>query len=156
MNEYYGVEHDKYLRQTIAKPFHCRDVAMRGDREMSAATEEERGLPIIQLRTILLCLGVGLCALLLLATAARGAESPLPAVPSPWESARRHWSDQGYLPFIPAQDMVWCFCPAVVCSHSKMAGCTAACYAPKTPLCHCEAKCDLYAKAVGSNLCRCE
>jgi hypothetical protein len=44
----------------------------------------------------------------------------------------------------------------VVCSHGKEAGCTAACYAPKSPVCRCETQCDLYAKPVGINLCRCE
>ena len=54
------------------------------------------------------------------------------------------------------QDAIICFCPAVLCSHSKMAGCIASCYAPKQALCHCEARCDLYAKAVGRNLCHCD
>jgi hypothetical protein len=111
---------------------------------------------MIQLRATLFFLGVGVCALLPVATAAFGADLHLPSGPSPWESVQRHRSDHGYLPFIPAQDTVWCFCPAVVCSHGKEAGCTAACYAPKSPLCRCETRCDLYAKPVGSNLCRCE
>ena len=53
-------------------------------------------------------------------------------------------------------DAIICFCPAVLCSHGKMAGCIASCYASKQPLCHCEARCDLYAKPVGRNLCRCD
>ncbi len=110
----------------------------------------------MQLRTTLLVRGVGLCALLMVDTAAHGADPRLSSGPSPWESAQRHRSNHGYLPRLPAQDTVWYFCPAVVCSHDKEAGCTAACYAPRSPLCRCETKCDLYAKAVGSNLCRCE
>ena len=54
------------------------------------------------------------------------------------------------------QDAITCFCPAVLCSHGRMAGCIASCYVPKQALCHCEATCDLYAKPVGRNLCRCD
>jgi hypothetical protein len=110
----------------------------------------------MQLRTTLLFLGVGLCALLLVAMEARAADPRLHPEFSTWESAQRHRSNHGYAPLIPAQDTVGCFCPAVLCSHGRMAGCTAQCYVPKSPLCRCEAKCDLYAKPVGSNLCRCE
>jgi hypothetical protein len=109
----------------------------------------------MQRRMTLRTLGFGLCVLLV-ATAARATDPGVPPEFLPWESAQRHRSTQGYVPFTPAQDTVWCFCPAVVCSHGKEAGCTAACYAPKSPLCRCETKCDLYAKPVGSNLCRCE
>jgi hypothetical protein len=111
---------------------------------------------MMQRSTTLFLPSVGLCVLLLVTTAAHGTDPRLPSGHSPWESAQRHQSNYGHLPLLPAQDTVWCFCPAVICSHGKEAGCTAACYAPKSPRCRCETKCDLYAKPVGSNLCRCE
>jgi hypothetical protein len=107
-------------------------------------------------KMIPLCLCVSLSSLLLVAMAVRAADHGLQPLRSPWESAQLRRSDHGYAPLIPAQDTVWCFCPAVLCSHGRMAGCTASCYAPKSPLCRCEAQCDLYEKPVGSNLCRCE
>jgi hypothetical protein len=107
-------------------------------------------------RATLLFLGVGLCALLLVAMAVRAADPRLHPELSTWESAQRHRSNHGYAPLLPAQDTVWCFCPAVLCSHGRMAGCSAQCYAPKKALCRCEATCDLYAKPLGNNLCRCE
>jgi hypothetical protein len=109
-----------------------------------------------QRRTTAFFLSIGLGSLLLVGMGARAAD-PRPELGSlPWESVQRHRSNHGYTPLIPAQDTVWCFCPAVLCSHGRMAGCTASCYAPKSPLCRCEAQCDLYEKPVGSNLCRCE
>jgi hypothetical protein len=110
----------------------------------------------MQLRATLLFLGVGLCALLLVAMAVRAADPRLHPELSTEESAPRHQSNHGYAPLLPAQETVWCFCPAVLCSHGRIAGCSAQCYAPKKALCRCEAKCDLYAKPLGSNLCRCE
>jgi hypothetical protein len=107
-------------------------------------------------RAIPLFLGVGLCALLLVAMAVRAADPRLHPELSTGESAPHHRSNHGYAPLLPAQDTVWCFCPAVLCSHGRMAGCSAQCYAPKKALCRCEATCDLYAKPLGSNLCRCE
>ena len=107
-------------------------------------------------RTTLLFLGGGLCMLLLLAMAARGADPRVRPERSPWENAQRPWSPDVYAPLLPAQDTVWCFCPAVLCSHGRMAGCSAQCYAPRKALCRCEADCDLYEKPVGSNLCRCK
>jgi hypothetical protein len=110
----------------------------------------------MQLKMALLFLGVGVFALLLIATGARASMShPHPAL-STWESAQRHWSTQQYAPLTPAPDAVGCFCPAVLCSHGRMAGCTTQCSAPKTALCRCEGTCDLYEKPVGSNLCRCQ
>jgi hypothetical protein len=109
----------------------------------------------MQRSTTLRFLGVGLCALLA-TMAAHAADSGVHPEFLPWERARRHRPNHGYVPFIPAQDTVWCFCPAVICSHGKEAGCTAAYYAPKSPLCRCETKCDLCAKPVGSSLRRCE
>jgi hypothetical protein len=111
---------------------------------------------MIPRRTTPLFRSVSLGALLLVAMAARAAD-PRPDLGFlPWESVQLRRSTPGYPPLIPAQDTVWCFCPAVLCSHGRMAGCTASCYAPKSPLCRCEAQCDLYEKPVGSNLCRCE
>jgi hypothetical protein len=107
-------------------------------------------------RTTLLFLGVGLCVLLLVIMAARAADPRLRPELSPWGNAQRQRSTDEYTPLIPAKDTIWCFCPAVLCSHGRMAGCTAQCDAPKKALCRCEADCDLYAKPVGSNLCRCE
>src|SRR5262245_54326708 len=110
----------------------------------------------MQLKMVLLALGVGVCALLLIAMAARAATpSPYPVF-SAWESTQRYRSTSQYTPLPPAPDAVGCFCPAVPCSRGSMAGCTAQCSAPKTALCRCEATCDLYAKPVGINLCRCE
>jgi hypothetical protein len=109
----------------------------------------------MQRRTTLRFLGIGLCALLA-PMAARATDPRSPPEFLPWESAQRHWPNYGYLPLTPAQDTVWCFCRAVICSHGKEAGCTAACYAPKSRRCRCETTCALYAKPVGRNLCRCD
>src|ERR687885_1377160 len=95
----------------------------------------------------------GLCVLLLVAMAAHAADPRLHPARSPWGNAQQPWSHNEYGPPFPAQDTVSCFCPAVLCSHGRMAGCTAQCYAPTKALCRCEADCDLYAKPVGSNLC---
>jgi hypothetical protein len=104
----------------------------------------------------LLFLGVTVCALFLIDMAARAGMPHLHPALSTWESAQRHRSTHQYAPLLPAPDAVGCFCPAVLCSHGRMAGCSAQCYAPKKALCRCEATCDLYAKPLGSNLCRCE
>ena len=103
---------------------------------------------------LFLCLS--LYSLLLVAMAVRAADHGLQPLLSPWESAQLRRADPGYPLLIPAPNTVWCFCPAVLCSHGRLAGCTASCYAPKSPLCRCEAQCDLYEKPVGRNLCRCE
>ena len=107
-------------------------------------------------KLIPLGLGLSLSSLLSAAPPVRAADHGLQPVPPPWESAQLRRADPGYPLLIPAPDTVWCFCPAVLCSHGRLAGCTASCYAPKSPLCRCEAQCDLYEKPVGSNLCRCE
>jgi hypothetical protein len=107
-------------------------------------------------RWLTLSLSVGLCSMLLIAMGARAGD-PRPDLGfPPRENVQLHRSARGYPPLIPPQDTIWCFCPAVLCSHGRMAGCTASCYAPKSPLCRCEAQCDLYEKPVGNNLCRCE
>jgi hypothetical protein len=110
----------------------------------------------MQRRTTLLFLSVSLCMLLLVAMMARAADPRLRPELSPWENAQRQRSNDEYAPLLPAQDTVACFCPSVLCSHGRMAGCIAQCYARKKALCRCEADCDLYEKPVGSNLCRCE
>jgi hypothetical protein len=110
----------------------------------------------MQLKRAFLFLGISVCALLLIAMAARTATAyPLPVL-STWESAQRYRSTSQDVPLPLAPDAVGCFCPAVPCSRGSLAGCTAQCYAPKTALCRCEATCDLYAKPVGINLCCCE
>src|SRR5262245_18758549 len=108
----------------------------------------------MQLRLVLL--SVGVCTLFLIAMAARAATPHLQPVFSTWESAQRYRSTAQYAPLPLVPDAVGCFCPAVPCSHGSMAGCTAQCSPPKTALCRCDATCDLYAKPVGINLCRCE
>jgi hypothetical protein len=110
----------------------------------------------MQLKTALLLPSVGVCALLLLAMAARAATPYSSPALSAWESTQRYRSTSQPAPLLLAPDTVGCFCPAVPCSRGSMAGCTAQCAAPKTALCRCEAICDLYAKPVGINLCRCE